>query len=103
MQKVDHLLNDALADPAEQHPSATVAAKLKSLVAAIGQQKITEEGAGAYGAELTETIQNLSNIHPSATGRSDREDNALRSLIERNNQHIPMLTRHSRLVKAVQP
>lgn len=102
MQKVNELINEALADPTEQHPSATVAAKLKSLVAAIGQQKITEEGAAKYALILKGAIQDLDNKGRFSIGRSEPEDNSLRALVDSNNQHIPMLTRHSELVKAVQ-
>ncbi len=99
-QKVNELLSQALAHSAEEHPSATVAAQLRSLVAAIGQQKIAEEGAANYASVLQSAIQNLDNA---ARLSSVAENNLLRALIEGNNQHIPILTRHSALVKVVQP
>jgi hypothetical protein len=99
-QKVNELLNQALADPAAEHPSATVAAQLRSLVAAIRQQTITEEGAANYASVLQSAIQNLDNA---TRFSSVAQNNSLRALIDGNNQHIPILIRHSALVKAVQP
>jgi len=102
-QKINELVTEALADPAEQNPSAIIAAKLRSLVAAVEQQKITEEGAGSYELTLKGAIQDFDNKARFSTGRSESEDNSLRAYIDMNNQHIPMLIRHSQLVKAVQP
>jgi hypothetical protein len=103
MQKVDELLNGALADPAEQHPSARVVAELKSLVAAMEQQKINDEGTGSYGATLKGAIQDISNKPQSPAGRRESEDNSLRALIKTYGDRISITMRHTELVKAVQP
>jgi hypothetical protein len=103
MQKVDELLNKALADPAERHPSARVVAELKSLVAAMEQQKIADDGAAMYGSSLQQAIQDISNKPQSPAGRSEREDNLLRALIKTHGDHISITMRHTELVKVLQP
>jgi hypothetical protein len=103
LQKVDELLNNALADPAEKHPSARVAAELGALLTATDQQKTTEEGAANYEAELKGAIQDLNNKPQSPLGRSDLEDNTLRALIKTHRDRIAVTMRHTELVKAVQP
>jgi len=103
LRKVDELSSNALADPAEQHPSARVAAELKGLLAAMDQQATPEEGAAAYGAELLRAIQDLNNKPRSPLGRSDLEDTMLRSLMKTHADRISVTMRHTDLVKAVQP
>lgn len=103
LQKVDELMNNALADPAEQHPSARVAAELKGILAAMDQQKTPEEGAAAYGSELKSAIQDLNNKPQSPLGRSDQEDNMLRALVKTHGDRITVTMRHTQLAKAVQP
>jgi hypothetical protein len=100
MQKVDELLNNALADPAEQHPSARVVAELKSLVATVELQKTTDDGAAFYGSTIMQAIQDISNKPQSPTGRSEREDNSLRALIKTHGDRISVTMRHTELVKA---
>jgi hypothetical protein len=103
LQKVDELLNNALADPAERHPSTKVAEELKAILAATDQQQTTEEGGADYGVELKGAIQDLNNKPQSPLGRSDLEDRMLQALIKTHGDRIAVTMRHTELVKAVQP
>jgi hypothetical protein len=104
LQKVNELLNDALANPKEQHPSATVAAQLKSLVEAIKRQKSGEGGAAFYASELQAATQNIANVlgSPRLT-EPEFEGNRLRGLIKTHEDRISLMLPHTELVKAVRP
>lgn len=104
LQRVNDLLNSALADSAIQHPSATVVGQIRSLVAAIKQQEHSDAGAGGYGSELQTTMQNLTNLlgSPRLTEPAF-EGNQLRALIKTHQDRISGMLPHTELVKAVRP
>jgi hypothetical protein len=102
LQKVDELLNNALADPAEHHPNVTVAAQLKVLIDT-AKKTTTDEGASAYGAELQAAVQNITNLGGSPRlAEPGFEGNQLRALIKTHEAHIRSMLPHTEL-KAVQP
>jgi hypothetical protein len=101
LQKVDELLNNALADPAEHHPNVTVAAQLKVLIDT-AKKTTTDEGASAYGAELQAAVQNITNLGGSPRlAEPGFEGNQLRALIKTHEAHIRSMLPHTEL-KAVQ-
>jgi hypothetical protein len=96
LQKANELLNLALADPTDQHPSLTVAAQLKALATAILQQKYSD-GVGGYASELRDAARNIENRWQSPAGRSEREDGQLRDLIKRQEDRISLMVPHTEL------
>lgn len=56
-QKVNELINKALADHAEKHPSATVAGQIKALISAAREAK-----PAGYVLELQDALQNITNM-----------------------------------------
>lgn len=101
LQKANELLQGALADPNDPHPSITVAAKLKALV----KQYETNPTKGHEddGLGLLDAATNISNAPKSPTGRSEKEDDYLRALIKRHQDHIALMLPHTQLTKGVQP
>jgi hypothetical protein len=101
LQKANELLQNALADPNDAHPSITVAAKLKVLA----KQYETNPPAEAKeeGLGLLDAATNISNAPKSPTGRSEKEDSYLRALLVRQQNRIPLILPHTQLAKGVQP
>jgi len=101
LQKANELLQNALADPNDPHPSITVAAKLKAL--AKQYEMNPPKGAEEEGLGLLNAATNIANAPKSPTGRSVREDEFLRALIKRHQEHIALMLPHTQLTKGVQP
>ncbi len=100
LQKANELLQNALADPNDAHPSITVAAKLKALAK---QYETNPPTGGAFeGLGLLDAATNISNAPKSAT-RSEKEDGYLRALIKRHQDRISLMLPHTQLTKGVQP
>jgi hypothetical protein len=101
LQKANELLQKALADPNDAHPSITVAAELKSL--AKQYQTNPPQGGASEGIGLLEAATNISNAPKSPTGRSQKEDDYLRGIIKTHQNRISLLSPHTELTKGVQP
>ena len=101
LQKANELLQAALADPNDPHPSITVAAKLKALAKQYQTNPPKGEEEAGSGMQLAAT--NISNAPKSPTGRSDKEDGWLRAIIKRQQQQIALILPHTQLKKGVQP
>jgi len=101
LQKANELLQNALADPNDAHPSITVAAKLKAL--AKQYETNPPKGYEDAGLGLLDAATNISNAPKSPTGRSDKEDAYLQALIKRHQEHIALMLPHTQLTKGVQP
>jgi hypothetical protein len=91
LQRADELLEKALADANDPHPSITVAAQLKALA----KQDNTFEGMG-----LLDAAADISNA-PKSSGRSQKEDDYLRELIKMHGNRISFLLPHTQLTKQV--
>lgn len=96
LQKANQLLQNALADPNDAHPSVTVAGEIKELV------KQYNSSGGFEAAGLLVAATNISNA-PKSSGRSEKEDDYLRALIKRQQDHIALMLPHTQLSKGVQP
>jgi hypothetical protein len=101
LQKANELLENALADPNDAHPSITVAAKLRAL--AKQYETNPPSGAESEAAGLLDAATNISNAPKSPTGRSEKEDSYLNALIKRHQDRISIMLPHTKLTKAVQP
>lgn len=104
-QKINELVNKALADPTVEHPGTTVAGQLKELIAVMEQQKkegrAGADGAASYETELLNVVRDLTNGGQSAGSRSELEVRQLRSLTQRNTERILRALPHT-AIKAVQ-
>jgi len=101
LQKANELLQAALADPDDPHPSITVAAKLKAL--AKQYETSPPKGYEDAGLGLLDAATNISNAPKSPTGRRDKEDAYLQALIKRHQEHIALMLPHAQLTKGVTP
>lgn len=88
LQKANELLQSALADPNDPHPSLTVAAKLKGLA------KQYANGEQSMGLLIAAT--DISNA-PKSIGRSDKEDAYLRVLIKTQQDRASIMSAHTQL------
>jgi hypothetical protein len=88
LQKANELLQNALADPNDAHPSVTVVAKLKALA----KQNENDESVG-----LLDAATSISNAPKFATGRSRKEDDYLQALIKRHQDRISLMLPHTQL------
>jgi hypothetical protein len=93
LQKVNELMDSALADSANQHPSATVADQIAKLKAVAKNNLASDnpEAYEVYGYDIA--LHQLSNVPK--TGRKDEEE-SLRAIIVRHN------IRASEMLKGVQ-
>ncbi len=97
-QKANELLQKALTDFNDPHPSTTVAAQLKALAK---QYETNPPPGGAYAAlGLLDAAQNSSNAPKSPAGRSDKEDDFLRMLIKIHQDRVALLLPHTHITKA---
>lgn len=101
LQKANELLQAALADPNDAHPSVTVVAKLKAL--AKQYQSAPPAGAEFEAAGLLDAATNISNAPKSPTGRSEKENAYLKALIKRHQDRVALMSPHTQLTKEVQP
>lgn len=101
MQKANELLQKALADPTDAHPSVTVAAQLKAL--AKEYQTNPPSGGTHESLGLLDAATSISNAPKSSAGRSDKEDGYLRALIKTHQNRISLFLPHTQLTKGVQP
>ena len=101
LQKANEILQAALADPNDPHPSITVAAKLKAL--AKQYETNPPKGYEDAGLGLLDAATNISNAPKSPTGRSDKEDAYLQALIKRHQEHIALMLPHTQPTKGVKP
>jgi len=101
LQKANEILQAALADPNDPHPSITVAAKLKAL--AKQYETNPPKGYEDAGLGLLDAATNISNAPKSLTGRSDKEDAYLQALIKTHEKRISFLLPHTQLTKQVRP
>lgn len=92
LQEANQLLQSALGDASDPHPSNTVLAKLTALA------KTRPSSVG-----LMDAATNIANAPKSPAGRSDKEDNYLRTLIKAHQDRIAIISAHTRLTKGVQP
>jgi hypothetical protein len=99
LQKANELLQLALADPNDAHPSITVAAKLKALA----KQYENNPSAGEESLGLLDAATNISNAPKSAIGRSDKEDAFLRALVKTQQGRVSVMLPHTQITKVVQP
>jgi hypothetical protein len=97
MQKANELMTKALADPTDQHPSATVAGQLKALAYRLqtDKNKNPDDPASYEGAGLLVAAQDANNVQRDATGRSDTEDSSLRQLIKYHEERISLMLPHT--------
>jgi hypothetical protein len=93
LQKANELLQSALADPNDPHPSLTVLAQLQALA------KQHENDWQSLG--LLEAATDISNAPKSPAGRSDREDAFLRTLIKTQQDRASVMSAHTQLTKGV--
>lgn len=89
LRRAVKLMQEALADPNDPHPSITVAAQLKALA----KQDTTFEGMG-----LLEPVADISNA-PKSSGRSQKEDDRLRELIKMYGDRASFLLPHTQLTR----
>lgn len=101
LQKANELLQNALADPNDPHPSITVAAKLKAL--AKKYETNPPKGNEDEGLGLIDAATNISNAPKSPGGRSEKEDSYLRALVKTHENRISLLMPHTQLTMAVRP
>ena len=101
LQRALELLQKALADPNDSHPSVTVAAKLKAL--AKQHETNPPKGYEDAGLGLLDAATDISNAPKSPTGRSDKEDAYLQALIKTHEEGISFLLPHTQLTKQVRP
>ncbi len=101
LQKANELLQNALADPNDPHPSITVTAKLKAL--AKQYETNPPKGHEDEGVGLLDAATNISNAPKSPAGRSEKEDAYLQALVKRLQDHISLMLPHTQLTKGVQP
>ena len=101
LQRAAALLQKALADPNDPHPSITVTAQLKALAAQ--HDKNPSTGEAFEGLGLLEAATDISNAPKSPTGRSDKEDAYLQALIKTHEKRISFLLPHTQLTKQVRP
>lgn len=101
LQKANELLQNALADSHDPHPSITVAAKLKAL--AKKYETDPPKGDEDEGLGLIDAATNISNAPKSSGGRSEKEDSYLRALVKIHEKRISLLMPHTQLTTAVRP
>jgi hypothetical protein len=96
----------SLSNVPERQRAVAVLEQLNTLVKASENAKdVPWDGRSAYIAELKSGVLNMSNISRNAQGPNGAKTEAtsLHSLLDLNSSKIPMLIRHSELVKGVQP
>src|SRR5271170_6320343 len=98
MQKANELLEKALADPDDPHPSKTVEAQLKILANDADQDKNTDDPASYEGSALLDAAQNIRNTPKDPAGRSAGEDEHLRMIIKTYENHASLLSPHAAVV-----
>jgi len=98
LQKANELLQNALADSSDAHPSVTVAAKLKAL--AVLYETTPPEGAEFEAMGLLNAATNIANAPKSSR---DNEESYLQALIQRHQERIAVMIPHTKLTKGVQP
>jgi len=105
MQKANELLEKALADPDDPHPSKTVEAQLKILANVLDadQDKNTDDPASYEGSALLDAAQNIRNTPKDPAGRSAGEDEHLRMIIKTYENHASLLSPHAAVVEGVRP
>jgi len=102
LQRAAALLQKALADPNDPHPSITVTAQLKALAAQ--HDKNPSTGGEAFeGVGLLEAATDISNAPKSPSGRSQEEDDYLRGLIKTHENRVSFSLPHTQLTKQVRP
>jgi len=101
LQKANELLTTALADPNDPHPSLTAAEKIKAL--AKQYQIHPPTGAEFEVVGLLDAATNISNAPKLPTGRSEKEDAYLKTLIRRHQDRISVMLPHTQLTNGVQP
>jgi hypothetical protein len=99
LQRAAELLQKALADPNDPHPSITVAGQLKALAT---QHNANPGGEAFEGLGLLDAATDISNA-PKSLGRSQKEDDYLRALIKTHEKRISFLLPHTQLTKQVRP
>jgi hypothetical protein len=100
-QKANELLQKALADSNDPHPSTTVAAQLKALAK---QYETNPPAGGAIaGLGLLDAATNISNAPKSYAGRSEKEDDFLRKIIKIHQGRISLFLPHTQITKGVRP
>ncbi|MGB8522595.1 MAG: hypothetical protein WCD43_06490 [Candidatus Acidiferrales bacterium] len=100
MQKADELLANALADPKNDHPSATVAAQLEGLANVLANNKnLTDDPTSYEGLGFLVIAQDLRNAPKDPTGRSAQEENYLRALIKTHESRISLILPQTELTK----
>ena len=100
-QKANELIQKALADSNDPHPSTTVAAQLK---AQAKQYETNPPAGGAYAAlGLLDAATNVSNSPKSPNGRSQKEDDFLRGLVKAHQSRISLSLPHTQVTKGVRP
>jgi hypothetical protein len=101
MQKANELLENALADPNDPHPSVTAVAQIKKL---LEQYHANPQAGAAYeGLGLADAAMNIANAPKSPAGRTENEDSYLRKLIKTHQNRVSLFLPHTKLTKAVQP
>lgn len=105
-QKVNNLITEAISNVPERQRAAAVLEQLDTLVkVAENAIDVPWDGRSAYIAELKSAVVNMSNISRNAQGPNGAKTEAtsMHVLLDLNSSKIPMLIRHSELVKGVQP
>jgi hypothetical protein len=100
LQKANELIDEALADPKTEHPSATVAAELKALHQAIKNNK-PDDPERYEGSALLDAAQNVTNIARSSADEITK-NNQLRRLETTHENRISILSAHTEVTE-VQP
>lgn len=104
LQRALELLQKALADPNDPHPSMTVTTQLKALAAQHDKNPSTGGGEAFEGLGLLEAATDISNAPKSpSAGRSQEEDDYLRALIKTHENRISFSLPHTQLTKQVRP
>lgn len=104
LQRANQLLTNALADPTEQHPSATVAAELKRLSTILPAKNLSRYDPEAHEAlGLLAASAQIAHAPQSPIGRTAAEDDYLGGLFKDDENRISAMLPHTQLVKAVQP
>jgi hypothetical protein len=94
-QRANELLQKALADSSDPHPSITVAAQLKALAKQYETHPPAGGGHAALG--LLDAATNISNAPKSPSGRSREEDDFLRMLIRVHESRVSLSLPHSQI------
>jgi len=99
MQKTNEVINKALANSKDPHPSATALAELQALLKSVDTTDVALPVRRGYSLELKNEIQDLSHCAKSFSIRNNEEEDRLGRLVHKNSDFAPMLIRHSELVK----